>query len=62
MIALLRKLSLQTKAAIARGIEATALRSKLARKKSRAGLRGWGKLIKGKIGYWGLLQKMEVEK
>ena len=25
-------------------------------------MRGWEKLIKGKKGYWGLQQKMEMEK
>ena len=59
MIALIRKLSQQTEAAIARAeiaeIETTSLRSKYAGKKAGAGPGGRKKLIKGKIGDWELL-------
>ena len=65
MIALIRKLSLQTEAAIARAeiaeIETASLRSKYAVKKAGAGPGGRKKLIKGKIGDWELLNQMEME-
>ena len=64
MIALIRKLSQQTEAAIARAeiaeIEITSLRSKYAGKKAGAGPGGRKKLIKGKIGDWELLKQMEM--
>ena len=65
MIALIRKLPLQTEAAIARAeiaeTETASLRSKYAGKKAGAGPGGQKKLIKRKIGDWELLKQMELE-
>ena len=65
MIALIRKLSQQTEAAITRAeiaeIETTSLRSKYAGKKAGAGPGGRKKLIKGKTGDWEFLEQIETE-
>ena len=67
MIALIRKLSLQTEAAIASAeiseiVTATvALRSKYAGKKAGGGPEGRKKLTKGKIGVWKLRTQIEME-
>ena len=65
MIDLIRKLSLQTEAAIAKAeiaeIETTSLGSKYTGNKAGAGPGGRKQLIKGKIGDWELLKQMEVE-
>ena len=65
MIALIRKLSIQTEVAIAKAeiaeMETASLRSKYAGKKAGAGPGGRKKLIKGKIGDWELLNQMEME-
>ena len=65
MIALIRRLSLQTEAAIAKAeiaeIETASLFAKYSGKKAGAGPGGRKKLIKGKIGDWELLNQMEME-
>ena len=65
MIALIRKLYLQTEAAIARAeiaeVETASLRSKYAGKKAGAGPGGRKKLIKERVGDWELLRQMEME-
>ena len=61
---LIRKLSQQTEAALARAeiaeIETANLGTKYARKKARAGLGGQKKLTKGTIADWKFLEKMEM--
>ena len=65
MIALIRKLSLQTEAAIAKveiaEIETASLLAKYAGKKAGAGPGRQRKLVKGKIGASELLKQMGVE-
>ena len=65
MIDLIRKLSQQTEAALARAeiaeIETANLRTKYAGKQARAGPGGQKKLTKGTIVDWKFLEKMKME-